>query len=161
MSTEVGSGYSVEKDETEKREKLIALCRDVMTSPDLRPRDGKTYCNYAVMRVAEGLGLEPWRKDDMANDMIDVMESSGMFAKETAERASKHAMKGGFAVAAHKYAQHGHVAVVYPTACQHSGSLGKDVAMVANVGKENGLMLSSQAFPVAQGEATYYLYMEA
>lgn len=158
MSKELGSGYSVAKDEERRREKLIALCNGIMTSPDLRPGDGKTYCNLAVRRVAKGLDIEPWRKDAMANEMIDTMESSPVFRKDTAERASAHAIKGGLAVAGHKYKEHGHVAVVYPTACQSSGSLGKFVAVVANVGKENGLMLSSQAFPVAYGEATYYLY---
>jgi len=43
---------------------------------------------------------------------------------------------------------HGHVAVVYPAPVQRSGSWNKMVPMLANIGKTNGLMRTSQAFPV-------------
>jgi len=43
---------------------------------------------------------------------------------------------------------HGHVSVVYPAPMQRSGSWNKMVPMLANIGKTNGLMRTSQAFPV-------------
>jgi hypothetical protein len=52
---------------------------------------------------------------------------------------------------------HGHVAVVYPAPMQRSGSWNKTVPMLANIGKKNGLMRASQAFPL---EPDYFVLKE-
>jgi len=75
--------------------------------------------------------------------------------------AAAHALGGGLAFAAMSSGQlgeaHGHITAIFPAPMQFSGSLNKNVCMVANVGKQNGEEKVSQAFPVALGEPDYFL----
>ena len=159
-TVELGSGYSVEAERMANLEKLRALCEEVIVDPALMPKDGITYCNIGVKRVARAMGCADFSENDTANMMVDIMEFRPGWRKDNAERAADHAMKGGLAVAGKMYPGHGHVAIIYPEPCQFSGSWGKPTCMLANVGQKNGLIKTSGAFPVASGEPAFYLWGE-
>lgn len=133
--------------------------------------DGTTFCNVGVSRVCGlfeygGLSLLIKGKPQpmMARQMITAIceKNSGWLVCE-GKQAADYALRGGFAISFMSMAPepHDHVAVVYPAAMQASGSLGKFVPMVANIGKKNEIMKSSGAYPVAKGEAKYAILLEA
>lgn len=147
-------------------ETLKAACDAVLLDPALKPSpDGKvTHCNSAAQIVAKALGCDEF--DDpkgapiMANAMHAVMKAnaSGKWKPADGRSATLHALDGGLAFAAIVEEVHGHLAAIYPVGMQASGSLKKDVPMVANVGKTVGLMKVSGAFPVANGEPDYFVW---
>lgn len=165
----LGSGFDKQAEEAERKAALDSLCTDLVTDPLLASRDvtgdgkAETFCNRAVQRAACAFGCRDFGAEGdpvLANEMVLRLQG-GLpgWRQDTAERAAGHAMRGGLAIAAKAYAVHGHVAVVAPEPCQESGSWGKFVPMVANVGKPpNGIKKTSAAFPVADGEPDYFLY---
>lgn len=161
----LGSGYSVEADRAARRERLRAECDAAMTDPDYQPNTptpGTTHCNQAVRRIARAMGCEDFPAGMLANDQLALVASGGAWRPVSAETAQRHAYWGGLAVAAKEYHPHGHIAVVYPQEFPvFSPSWAKAVPWVANVGKANGVMGTSKAFPVADGEPTYYIWGEA
>ena len=50
------------------------------------------------------------------------------------------------------------MAIVFPIGMQFSGSLKRDVPLLANIGKTVGVMKSSAAFPILDGEADYFTW---
>ena len=91
--------------------------------------------------------------------MCNKLQTLPDWTKDSGEKASEHAEKGGIALAAKVYPMHGHIAVVFPKgSLAWSGSWGKLVPFVANVGKRNGVMKTSEAFPVLEGQPEYWLY---
>ena len=155
---------------------LMDACNLIINDPSLQPEYDKvtgcltkTHCNQACLLVARTMGcLEfntPVNKDPLrADEMISLMlaNASGKWRTGTGSEATIHALSGGLAIAAMSSkvlkAAHGHVAIVAPIGMQNSGSLKKDVPLVANIGKTVGIMKSSGAFPVSVGEAQYFLY---
>ena len=141
-----------------------ALLEQLVKDPSLQPKeDGTTYCNFAISRIAKLWGCDEFPLDaqgdpPLANQMCDIMAQSDKFPILTARSALDEAMRPGFVIAAHRYGEHGHVAVVYPAAPFFSPSLNHYVPYLANVGKKNGITPESQDFPVADTEPTYYLY---
>jgi len=141
-------------------ELLDALKLDV----SLFARDGRTFCNVGVTRVASAYGYI-FAPDTLANDMIKIMRGdrrwTNVFSNGT--KAHYHACAGGLAVAAIAMDGHGHVACVAPSPMCFSGSLGRYVPMIMNVGKNEAIgghsqyCRVSQAFPVAHGEPEYFL----
>ena len=155
-----GTGYDAAKERTMDAAKLDALCLQLVAAPDLQPApDGRTFCNFAIQRAAAAYGC---RDLDhlMANDMAAQLPALPGWRQVGGARAAMHALAGGLAIAAKAYPAHGHVAVVAPRACEYSGSWGRSVPVVANVGRQNGFMKCSQAFPVAEGEPLYFAYGE-
>ncbi len=148
----------------DKSQVLKDACDAVLDDPDLRPAGGVTHCNQAVTRVAAALGYNGFA-GLLADEIVDLMAHSDAWEVATGSEAAIYALSGGLAVAGMSSARmgetHGHVAVVYPLGMGRSGSLGHDVPTVANVGKFVGICLSSEAFPVAVGEADYYILKEA
>lgn len=153
------TGYNTEAERMANREKLRVACFAITADPTLKMKpDGTTFCNFGVQRVAAVMGCNSLR-GLMANDMWYFMSNPlNGFSKDSGMRASIHAVRGGLAIAAKRYHPHGHVAVVAPEACQLSGSWGRLVPLCANVGRKNGIMKVSEAFPVDQGEPDYFLY---
>lgn len=98
----------------------------------------------------------------LADDMIKIMEEnkSGLWKKVTGEQAAIHACAGGLAFAAASSTMleeaHGHIAAIYPEPVQFSGSLGKLVPVITNVGMLNEIERASMAFPVSKGEPHYF-----
>lgn len=145
-------------------EEYRALLENLVKDPSLQPKeDGTTYCNFAVSRIAKLWGCNEFIPDEngdppLANRMCDIMALSDNFQVLTARSAIDAAMKPSLVIAAHRYGEHGHVAIVYPSAPYFSPSLQHYVPYLANVGKKNGISPESQDFPVADTEPTYYLF---
>ena len=158
------SGYNVDTDRRERMDKNTAyldkLVHDEQYKPKKNDKGGivETYCNFALHAYAKDcFGYEGF-KGLTANEIYSKAVQDKAFTPDTAERAVEHAKKGGFSFAAKQYPVHGHVAAVYPGPLVFSASWDKYVPLVANIGKSNGTMATSLAFPVAQGEPVYLLY---
>ena len=149
--------------DTEKvKDFMLALVK----APELQPANGKTFCNIGSRRVAELFGCAQFGADDLADEMISLMEAGLAYGPWTkthfGEIAGKWARIGGLAFAAMDSKTlgeaHGHIAAVFPAPCELSPSLGHPVPFVANVGAKNGIMRVSEAFPVDKGEPEYFLW---
>ncbi len=148
-------------------EVLKAACDAVIADEDLAPKrvDGVlvTHCNEGAEKVAEKMGCTEL-SGYMADEQYQIMATneSGRWMKVTGSEATIHALGGGLAFAAMPSQRlgeaHGHIAAIYPAGMQYSGSLGKDVPMVANVGVQDREEKASEAFPVAKGEPDYFIW---
>lgn len=149
--------------------KLKAILTQIVNDPKLQPikdADGKiveTHCNFGAICVANEMGcheLDGLNADAQYKVMDD--NASGLWLKVPGESAALFALVGGLAFAAMTSEmleeQHGHIAAVSPEPMQFSGSLNKEVPMVCNIGKEDKDEKESQAFPVAEGEAIYFVW---
>ena len=150
-------------------EELKAACDSVINNPALRPANGKTHCNAGALETAQAAdchefdveeGAEPLIADEMY--AIMAADESGRWEKVDGATATEHALAGGLGYAALPSARlheaHGHIATIYPTEMQMSGSLGKEVPVVANVGVTDAEEKESLAFPVAYGEPDYFIF---
>lgn len=142
---------------------LKSACDAALANKKFQPSAGVTHCNQAVMAISSAMGCKDLN-NLMADEQYQVMatNASGRWSKVSGADATIHALGGGLAIAGlpsqYLGEAHGHVAVIYPIGMQMSGSLGHDVPMVANVGKTIGVMRSSAAFPVADGESEYFTW---
>lgn len=148
---------------------LKAACDEIVSDPNLQPvkdSSGKiveTHCNLGAMRVARAMGCDEL-DNLMADQQYEVMSDNATkrWAKVDGMTASAHALAGGLSFAAMTSEQlgetHGHIAAVYPAQMQESPSLGKEVPLVANVGKTDAEEKESAAFPVADGEPDYFIW---
>lgn len=126
---------------------LKAICDAVIADPELLPRGGKTYCNVASRRIAAGMGFQ---MDVMlANAMIDFLAKHPEWKEASINDAATHGQNGKLAFVALSDEPHGHIAAVYPAPSEDSGSWGRKVPMIANVGTTNGVMKLSMAFRAA------------
>ena len=132
--------------------RLKEILDAVRTQEDLKPVEGKTFCNIALDRVLGLCGIPRLvnRLNGlplMANDMIDAMRNSPTRWEEvTGEVAVARALKGVLVVAAQQKERHGHVAPVYPLPPSFSPSWGKDAPILSNVGVRNEVMRASMCF---------------
>lgn len=120
-----------------------------MAAPEFQPDQptpGTTHCNAALRRIASAFGYD--FPDVMANEMIEIMFKDKRWSVARFEGGSSHALGGGLAVLAKRFETHGHVASIAPVGMKKSPTLNEYVVCVANVGKENAVMLASRAFPV-------------
>ena len=157
-------------------ELLMDACNHILRDPALAPEFDKagkllkTHCNRAALLVAQALGCDEFESSGrdplLADQMIEVMalNESGKWKRATGSEATIHALSGGLAYAAKTSeelgAAHGHIAVIYPVGMQKSGSWKADVPVLANVGKENREMKTSEAFPVLRGQPSYFTWTE-
>lgn len=153
---------------------LKEACDEILADRTLQPvkdssgRILETHCNIGAERVAVSQGCDeltgPDGKALMADQQYGVMDAndSGRWTKVVGEVATEHALGGGLAIAcassAMLHEEHGHIAVVYPAPMEFSGSLKRDVPIVANIGKEDHKEKESMAFPVAEGEPDYFIW---
>lgn len=156
---DLGSGYDVEGERQERmesnREFLTKLVVDTKYTPT---PDGRTFCNLALIAYAHTFGITCF-DDKLANDICITASDHPDFRIETdPERIMKHAANGGFAFAGKKAQPHGHVAAVFPGPLVYSGSWKMSVPVLANVGRKNGLMPTSMAFPVKDGPPYFFVY---
>lgn len=133
-------------------EHLKAVCDSVVADPSLAPHDGKTFCNVASRKIAEGMGYFGITSNMLANDLILFLASAPGWAEGTLASAHAYALNGGLAFIALSEAPHGHIAAVYPAPMQESGTWGGPVPMLANVGRTIGVMKLSAVFKVADKE---------
>lgn len=142
-----------------------AILADQSLQPvkDAAGRIVETHCNFGAERVAQAMGCR--ELDGLkANGQCAVMleNASGLWAKAEGAAACAHAMAGGLAFAAMTAAQlgeeHGHIASISPEPMQWSGSLGRSVPMIVNIGRQDADERASMAFPVAKGEPDYFTW---
>lgn len=128
---------------------------DAMRAPEFQPDQpapGTTHCNAALRKIASAFGYD--FPDEMANDMIErlfkeiAVSPNPRWSLARFEGGVTHALGGGLAVLAKKFSTHGHVATIMPMKMSVSPTLKTAVPIVANIGKENGPLLASRAFPV-------------
>ena len=144
-------------------EKLKDFLLALVKAPELQPQDGKTFCNIGAYRASKLFNCQTLNVAMLADQMITSMLSSSEWTKTVfGEIAAKFAQIGGLAFAAMDSSQlgeeHGHIATIFPADCELSPSLNVLVPFVANVGAKNGIMKASEAFPVAKGQPTYFLW---
>lgn len=171
---------------------LQAACNEALSDPALRPvysKDGTlltTFCNMGVRTISAKMGCH--ELDDLeltADDMIKIFleNKSGKWwvltAPDGGREATLYALNGGVAIgfmsSARMQETHAHVAVVYPESMTKSGSLGRDVPILTNIGRgdpdaplvnatgnkrtrPNVRCKASAAFPVSKGECDYALW---
>lgn len=150
-------------------ELLQDACDGVIADDSLAPvfKDGKiieTHCNEGAMRVAQAMGCHEL-DFLMADGQYEKMKAneSGNWKQVDGAEAALWALDGKLAFAAMSSEMlgeaHGHICAIYPAARQWSGSLGKDVPMVANIGTKDCEEKVSEAFPVAKGEPEYFIWL--
>ncbi len=144
--TTVGSMYSVEGERMADMERLRTLCDEAVLNPAFAPKDGKTFCNFAARFIAEGTGFFGLPVNTLANDLIVILATHPEVQEDSIERAHAHAIRGGLAFLALEEYPHGHIPVVYPAPMEMSGTWGGLVPMLANVGRENGIMKASAVY---------------
>lgn len=133
----------------------------ILADPDLRMTEaGTTFCNFGVWAVAAALACAELT-NKTANEIIDHVANDKRWLKVEGSQATDFALRGGLALAGQKADVHGHVATVCPEEMQTSASLAKKVPILANIGKRNARMKSSEAFPVSKGEASYWIWVNA
>lgn len=107
----------------------LPLCR-----PEYQPGGGLTHCNSYVNDVCQGYGCKDF-DGLMANQMIDLMDTSPSWSKVAMEQCQSLANAGSLVVAGLKADPHGHVNVICPGKEKTSGRWG-NVPSCANVGKD-------------------------
>lgn len=136
--------------------RLRNLCEEAVTRDAWKPRDGLTFCNLAAHWFAEHYGFHGL-KGKLANDQFTTLSGSNEWEKIDTPEAIKQAKTGALVFAVKQYDEHGHIATCYTGAESYSGTWAKRIPMIANVGKNNGIMPCSQGFPVRDGEPYYFL----
>lgn len=148
-------------------EKLKKLLDEIVKDPSLKMKeDGTTFCNVGLNRAAKFFEYTGFTKEDgeplTAREMITAINrcKSG-WLECSGKQAADYVQRGGWGVAfmTNPTGPHDHIATIYPAPMTQSGSLGREVPQVANCGKKNAIMRSSEAFPTAQGEASYAIFL--
>jgi len=140
-------------------ENLKDFLLQLVDAPELQPKNGVTFCNIAARRVMDFFGYTDFDAPDLnADEMVGIMKS---WKEISGIAAAAHAIEGNLVFAGETsqrlHEAHGHIAAVFPAPGQVSPSLGRAVPLLANVGIRCGIIKSSDAFPVLDGEATYFL----
>lgn len=177
------TGYSVKDDAKKVLEVFAALVQDTSLKSVLQP-DGswKTFCNIGLYRGYADPRLKGWDKllprnadgsPFMANPLIEWLKKSADWRLGDGLAAWNHANEGRPTIGAEEAALHGHVLEIMPSELMaFSGSLNIKVPYGANIGahpilnpdgsvlhaRENGIVPTSQAFPVALGDCLHFLY---
>lgn len=134
--------------------------------PEFQPRNNRTYCNRASVEVCHFFGVRDFDIENLlADGMVNYLEGnlSGCWSRIDYEFASQQAQEGNLVFAALGSwvlnEDHGHIAACYPSPMQESGSLGHPVPMLANCGRVNGILKSSEVFPVKVGMPRFFLFV--
>lgn len=142
---------------------LKAACDTAIKNPAFAPANGVTHCNEGAIFIANALGCH--ELDNLMADQqykVMVVNKSGLWVKADGTAATVWALSGGLAFAIMSSEQleetHGHIATIYPAPMQFSGSLNKNVPVVANIGTNEAEEKDSMAFPVTKGEANYFIW---
>lgn len=105
-----------------------------LNRPEYQPGGGLTHCNAYVNEVCQALGWKAF-EDLMANQIIDLMASSGDWSKIDMNQCQVLANAGSLVIAGLKADPHGHVNVICPGKEKTSGRW-ISVPSCANVGKD-------------------------
>lgn len=105
-----------------------------LNRPEYQPGGGLTHCNSFVNEVCQYMG---WKGFEglMANQIIDLMSSSGDWSKVDMNQCQVLANAGSLIVAGLKADPHGHVVIICPGKEKTSGRWG-NCPSIANVGSQ-------------------------
>lgn len=156
VSIPLGTGYKVSGELDARVSRLRSLCEDAVTRKEWQPTEKSTFCNFASAWFANHYGFSGL-KGKLANDQVRALKDNPSWEVVDTTTAIKQARFGSLVLAGKEYDDHGHIATCYPGISAYSGTWAKEVPLVANVGRNNGVMPCSQAFPVRQGEPFYFL----
>jgi len=145
---------------------------ETVFSEELKARDLNgdgvldTMCNWGVNKICETMGYHGFKNPGnrikpvmLANEMHDFMLKENIkWIRDSPVKAVGHAKKNCIAIASSKGKKHGHVAVVYPGPLVYSNKWNKEVPLVANIGKLNGILGANWAF---NNEPDFFLLVES
>lgn len=117
---------------------LIHACHLARENPNFQPRDGKTFCNFAVEFVSRKFGYDGFT-GLRANDIMDKLRSDVEWLQIDEKEAQHKANKGQLVIAGWRNpAGHpGHVAIVVPGRFAKSAKWNSEtVPRVLNIGKD-------------------------
>jgi len=136
---------------------LLRAGKAVLKNPIVQPRHGNTYCNIGTNLIEQRGGANPF-KGMMANAIVNQLKKPSYATRVSPSQAVNYANQGVTVIAAEHFPVHGHVAIVAPLPMGLSGSTGKMVPRLFNVGPRRyfGIKLSTAAFPVHQ-PPNYYI----
>jgi len=126
-------------------DELMKVGRDTTNMKEFQPRNGTTYCNMGVNHI-ESVGGNDDYNGLTANQIVKKLQYKNYAREITPEEAVAYAKKGVTVIAGVTEKGHGHVAIVAPMKMERSGSWGRNVPYVFNVGADNGVMKASDAF---------------
>jgi hypothetical protein len=130
------------------RDTLHQLASAVVDNPAFQPRDGLTFCNFAldlILRIGWGKMHATGKR---ANDIYDVMKKEWEQIIDFTPY-SHIDPKQPIVAAQFNPTGSGHVALVLPgERWMFSGKWDKQVPVVANIGRKNGIMGVNWAFSV-------------
>ena len=148
---------------------LKAACDAAVKNPKYQPVFNaagnfmESFCNEGAQSIANAMDCH--ELDGLDADQqhaVMLANVSGRWTKVDGDALSNHVQAGGLGFASATSAMikqaHGHIAAGLPAPMVWSGSLGKLVPQVANVGIANAEEAESRAFPVAFGEPDYFIY---
>jgi len=103
---------------------------------DFAPKGDITHCNRFISYVMNCFGYDKFN-GLMANGIIDLMNDlTHGWITVSDSVAQNHANAGVIVIAGRKFDAHGHVCIVLPGILEKSGSFGRSVPKVVNIGKD-------------------------
>ena len=127
----------------ENVKKLKRICDSIVKDESLWPKNGLTFCNFAVNLICQHMGYTGFA-DMVANQIYD--KCLKVHTETSAAWAEEYANSGEIAVAAQRADPYGHVAVIYPGDGVFSGKWRTQVPLCANVGITCGVVWVNYAF---------------
>ena len=131
--------------------KIRLACHKVLGNTEILPKNGETYCNIGFWLMMKLLGHSiPFTNQAqnsplLANEIIDILEKN--YKKIDMDYCLNNVLSGNIFVCGLKAKEHGHIAVIYPMISPViSKKFKKEVPLVANIGKTNGIMGMNWAF---------------
>ena len=129
------------------KERLMEVGLNVVNNPNLKSRNGITFCNFGVQEIFHAGGDNSL--DNMtANQMYDYLNNPKVATAISYEQAVYYAKQGITTILAWKNenGDHGHVAIVAPKEMEYSGKFKEEVPFIFNIGKDNDIMKASYGF---------------
>lgn len=115
---------------------IDAIC-EARENRDFLPKNGETFCNYAVNYVASKMGYTKF-KGMLANKICEAMRGNGDWLQIEPKAAQYHANQGELVIAGQIHPNgHGHVCIVRPGNLTSSGRWNSnEVPKIFNVGQD-------------------------
>lgn len=117
---------------------ILRLAINLFNNQSLAPRDGKTYCNIAVLKFIDELTHEHFSLM-LANDIYDRLATDPLWGQTGPAGAEWAALEGRLVIAAQKNEPHGHVVVCLPMVGTYSGKWKITVPLCLNIGAKNSI----------------------
>jgi len=130
------------------RADIISACKEILSYEHLKPRNGKTYCNFGIDAICRKLDIKSFWNEKanrlmLANEMFAALIKSDKWEEVN---FSDTIYSQGLYILATRGKVHGHIAVVFPAGTSVSWKWRCHCPMVLNIGKENDIMGANYAF---------------